>query len=393
MNVLILPSWYPYDSNDTGGSFFREQALALKEQGCTVAVLTQQLRPLRNWRSIFLGRYGVTYENDQEVSTFRKHGMKWFPWMENFQAWQCKKNLLGAFERYMQAYGQPDIIHVHSMLYAGWAAKSISQKYNIPYIITEHSSLYERGLITKNQKKLAKKISESASKRFAVSSSFAKFLSAYFKEKGVAWGVMPNMVTSPFFNASSDNSDESKPFSFVGIGSLTKNKGYDILMKAFAQVLKVQPDVRLIIGGVGSEQPELQSLAKKCGISDKVDLLGALSRKQVVQHILSSDVFVHSSFYETFGVVLIEALALGRPVISTRCGGPEDIVREQDGILVDVGDEGSLAEAMLHLYAHRKTYDRGELREACYERFSEKVVINKLMQVYRELLEEECKRG
>ncbi len=383
MNVLIIPSWYPHTSNDISGSFFREQAIALKEQGCKVAVITQQLRPLRNWQSIMLEGHGVSFEEDQGIPTLRKHGMKWFPWLPKLQAWQCKKDILGMFEQYIRTYGRPDIIHVHSMLYAGWAAKAISEKYKIPYVITEHSSLYARGLITSAQKKIATKISNSACKRYAVSNSFSRFLSTYLEVGNMCWGVMPNMVSSRFFNASDDNHGKNKVFVFISVGYLNSNKGIDVLIKAFATALKSEPALRLMIAGVGEEQSILQALVYELGISKSVNFLGGLNRCQVVQHMLSADTLVHSSFYETFGVVLIEALALGKPVIATRCGGPEDIVREQDGILVNVGDDGELAEAMLKLHADRKTYNKEELIEACYARFSEEAITNKWMKIYR----------
>ena len=99
-----------------------------------------------------------------------------------------------------------------------------------------------------------------------------------------------------------------------------------------------------------------------------------------------ADAFVLSSRNETFGVVIIEALALGKPVIATQCGGPESILRPADGLLVPVDDVSAMANAMCQLIERRNDYDPVEIRQSCVARFSETAIAKRLNWIYAEVL-------
>lgn len=387
LHILLIPSWYPGNPHDVSGSFFREQALALKKKECKVGVISLRLRSLRDWKSVFTGRYDIAFEDDLEVATYRKYGMAWFPRIQKLMVWLWQKHAIAVFEQYIKVNGKPDIIHVHSILYAGFAAKAISDKFQIPYVVTEHSSAYASGLVTPAQKRMAEQVSKYAHKRFAVSRPFAVFLSDYFLVKNSPWEVMPNIVNERFFSSLIEDRDKREPFTFINVGLLKPNKGVGILIKAFAKALSSQPDLKLKIGGDGSERATLVALAHDLSVADNIEFLGMLSREQVVEQMTSSDAFVLSSQYETFGVVLIESLALGKPVIATRCGGPEDIVQEENGILVQVNNVDALAAAMLTLYNDRLSYKSEGIREACRASYSEEAVARKLIQSYNDVLD------
>ena len=98
--------------------------------------------------------------------------------------------------------------------------------------------------------------------------------------------------------------------------------------------------------------------------------------------MMNSDCFVLSSNFETFGVVLIEALACGLPLIATKCGGPEDIVNKQNGILMDVENQLQLEDAMLTMYKNANKYDKQKLRSDAKDRFGEKAFIKNAMKYY-----------
>ena len=98
------------------------------------------------------------------------------------------------------------------------------------------------------------------------------------------------------------------------------------------------------------------------------------------------DVFVLPSRYETFGVVYIEALASGRPVIGALNGGAEDIINNLNGYLIPIDDIDILAEKMIEVYDNIESYDEEEIRIDCLKRFSPKVIVNKIISVYKEVL-------
>jgi glycosyltransferase involved in cell wall biosynthesis len=134
----------------------------------------------------------------------------------------------------------------------------------------------------------------------------------------------------------------------VSVGRLTKQKGYPYLIKAFSFVRRSLP-CRLMIIGEGEDKDQLIGMVRAQGIDRDVEFLGF--QKNPFQYMARSSLFVLSSLYEGFGNVIVEAMALGLPVISTDCpSGPSEIIDDKiNGILVAVRDEDALAQAMLEV--------------------------------------------
>jgi len=383
VHVLVIPSWYPNEPGDIGGSFFREQAQALVRAGCKVGVIYPQLRSLRQWRTVQSDRYsGITIDDDEGVPTFRSFGTSWFPRAPKLQAAQWVWHGLRLYADYVEKYGRPDVIHAHSLLYAGCLARELGESHACPYVVTEHSSAFVRGRIGGQQRTLARAAARQAQGRFAVSAQFCGFLDNYFGAEASGWMPMPNIVQKDFLNAPLVVKDRVSGFVFLHISLLDTNKSVDNLIRAFADAFGNNAEVTLRIGGNGPERSRLEALAVELGVSHQVQFLNALSRAEVLKHMRRCDAFVLSSKHETFGVVLIEAMAAGKPVIATRCGGPESVVREQDGLLVPVNDVASLAVAMRRMQRDYRCYDPAEIRASCVARFSEQAVTARLVAEY-----------
>jgi len=386
MHVLIIPSWYPEKSDDIGGSFFREQALALQKHGQKIGVIHPQLRSMRRWDSVITGPKGLKIENDMGMPTYRHHGMAWLPRLPYASSWLWVWHGLKLFDSYVKEHGLPDIVHAQSLLNGGLLANEIYQRFNIPFVVTEHSSAFVTGLIEKWQKTLAAKVASNALARLTVSESFAKIMSSFF-DKDITWKYVPNVLSAQFENASILVKDLQKDtFTFCHVSLLTAKKGVDLLINAFASAFAGRNDVLLVIGGDGVERSRLEKLVRDLGMSNQIKFLGMLNRDQVLDVMAKSDAFVLPSHIETFGVVLIEALALGKPVIATRCGGPESIVRKQDGFLIPKNNVAELATAMRQMRESYDQFDPAQIRQSCLDRFSEKVVISQLVHIYQRIL-------
>ena len=132
-------------------------------------------------------------------------------------------------------------------------------------------------------------------------------------------------------------------------------------MRAFAAAFRNGPPrVTLDIGGDGPQRRELESLAHNLGVADRVHFLGSLSQRQVKEALWRSNFFVLPSFVETFGVVFIEAMATGLPVIGTRCGGPDDFILADVGMLIEPGDVENLSQALISAYKNYSYYKKRE---------------------------------
>lgn len=175
-------------------------------------------------------------------------------------------------------------------------------------------------------------------------------------------------------------------YKMVSIGGLIPRKGMDILIKQFAKFKEIFADSRLEIFGDGPERKNLELLIKSLNIEDRVKLNGLCARQTIAATLKRSDAFVLASRNETFGVVYIEALSCGVPVIATRCGGPEAFVHHGNGILVPVDDEEALLEAMKTMYSNRDLYNRKQIAAETAMKFSPDAVASQLEEVYRKVI-------
>ena len=130
----------------------------------------------------------------------------------------------------------------------------------------------------------------------------------------------------------------------------------------------------------------MNTLIADLGLEKQVVLLGLKSRQEISAYLNGSDVFILASRGETFGVVYIEALLAGLPVIATKCGGPEDFVNDTNGLLIECEDVKGLEDALLRMYEKIDDYDGNKISSDCLQRFSPHAVASALMTVYRQIL-------
>ena len=384
IHVLVIPSWYPTLESPLSGIFFKEQTENLLDFNVKVGVVYPEVR----WLSTFSiskfkkNHFQVKEYNEDGLTVIRMHGWNVFPKFPVKRDMYWVNKAIQLSEKYMNKYGKPDVIHAHSTLWGGYAAMILSQKYNIPYVVTEHLTEFARGLIEEWKIPYINKVFDNANKALAVSSPFANLLQKYSKNNKIE--VLHNPVDMEFFDVPKARIKE--PFTFLTVAFLAHKKGIDILIKAFDKAFKGKNNIKLKIGGDGDERSNLEKLANDLGLSEQVEFLGILSRDMVKSKMKSSNVFVLPSRFETFGIVYIEALATGIPAIGTKCGGPEDIVSEDVGKLVEVGDIDALAEAMLYVYENYESYDSCKLREYCSDNFSKEAVTTKLIKIYNDII-------
>ncbi len=191
--------------------------------------------------------------------------------------------------------------------------------------------------------------------------------------RGRAVYVIPN--AAPTLTASSglpDSSFSLRPGRWaVAAGRLVPQKGFDLLIRAFAECADDVPEWSVLILGDGEEMGHLKLLASELGVADRVNFPGRVEEPQ--QLLRKAHLFILSSRYEGFPMVLLEAMACGLPVISSDCPtGPREIIQDGvDGLLVPPNDVSALAHAMKRLMLNDEERRRLSLRAAeVTERFS-----------------------
>jgi len=275
-------------------------------------------------------------------------------------------------------------IHAHLAYPAGWVAMVLAEKYGIPYIITEHTGPFpveiSRFIVQGELTHWLRAPLERANAVVAVSPSLADRIASFGLKRPM---VIPNLVDERIFTPST--SPERKPFTFLTMAAMVKTKGIEDLLKAIKSLAQQGIETHHIMVGRGPDLEHFRELARSLGVQGRIQWYGAVVRDKAASIFRQCHAFVLPSHHETFGIVYAEAIACGRPVIATRCGGPEYIVNETNGILVDVGDTACLAEAMRQMAEGILTFDAEAIHRDFTARFSRPVVVGALRQLYEGL--------
>ena len=196
--------------------------------------------------------------------------------------------------------------------------------------------------------------------------------------------VIPNPADSSYFLPKREKLDN--PFTFLSIALLRSEKRLDLLIKAFAKLHKIIPNIVLTIIGDGPEKSNLQLLSQKLQINDRVNFIGYQKKAVVADVIRDHDALVLSSDVETFGVVLVEAMTVGLPVIATKCGGPESIVLPDTGILIEPNNSTELYTAMKNIIDKYDEFDSIKIREIALKSYSDNAYGNNIREAINSVI-------
>lgn len=350
MHILELAYVFP----PYGGGFCIEQARALKARGHEVRILScvQLGMKIEPWTFLTarLGRWTEMVPKDNEVEdglqveayrTFY-HGL---PLSIHFNQKRWCSIMVSMYNDYKKKYGKPDVLHAHGCQWTGVAAKMISEKEDIPYYITEHTSsiLYDEVYGEGWQRELwGKELIRNAYKNaecvIPVAEELVDNLAPLFG-KDYKYKAISNIIDTKFFSFREREPLKGRPFRFCCLArGDVYGKGFDVL----SQVMKELPDIELHIAGKETESIEMQQLFK--GMKN-VTFHGTLDKEGVRSLLYRCDALVLASRCEAQPLVLLEAMATGIPVVSTEC--TPKIERVDDYCLIaKIGDVETLKEAM-----------------------------------------------
>jgi L-malate glycosyltransferase len=380
LHVLFIPASYPTTYNPVRAIFFKDQAEALADRGVKTGVLAivHLAWEIFRQKKIDFG-FRCFVEHGVNVIHFQTPALPWNKFLYN-----DFKYIIGQwlFSKYVRKFGLPDIIHLQTFL-PGDLGLWIKAKFGIPFVVTEHFSYFQDGMLRPWQDKLAKRLFHNSSANFAVSHNTATFLQRRY---ACAVKYIPNMVDTNFFKPDFSRVSSPENRIFITLGSLDANKNHSMLIRAFKQAFseKKFSDFKLYIIGEGPLRKNLFQLIQSENLTQRVQFLGHLSREEVRSNLQKSDYFVLSSRVETFGVALIEAMSCGLPVLSTRCGGPESIITDNSvGLLCDNKEE-SLVVGLKNLAS--SSFNRSYIRNFVVKNFSKEVVSSELIREYQKVL-------
>jgi len=285
-----------------------------------------------------------------------------------------------------------DLIHAHFTWTAGYVGARLKEIFDIPFVLTVHENR-------------AWFLEEYDSNREEI----------YYTWKSADAITRPNSIDIPLLGKLNENvitvpngftPEKFSPVSpsqarqylnlpldkkiIFGLGFLTKRKGFWYLIEAMDHITKMNPNVLCLIGGSGEQKSRLEQKIKQLRLEDSVRLVGAIIHHEVHLWMNACDLFVLPSLSESFGVVQLEAMACGKPVVATYNGGSEEIITSEEyGLLCQPANPKELAEKIL--IALDKRWDNERIIKYANQ-FSWENNVKQTVSLYQNILDS-CSRG
>jgi len=300
------------------------------------------------------------FEDDKGVKVYRVDNYMINP--NNFIDWimQMNFNMLAKANEIISKEGAFDVIHAHDWLVA-YAAKSLKNSYDIPIVSTIHATESGRnsGIHDETQRYIndTEWMLTYESTEVIVNSNYMKReIQSLFGLPFEKINVVPNGININMFNGIEKDYEFRRQYAadnekiILFIGRLVYEKGVQNLIAAMPKILEGYHDAKLVIAGKGGMYDELKAQVDAMGISSKVYFTGYMDAKQVCKMYKCADVSVFPSTYEPFGIVALEAMLSGTPVVVSDTGGLNEIIEHGvDGMKSYAGNPNSLADSILAL--------------------------------------------
>jgi glycosyltransferase involved in cell wall biosynthesis len=239
--------------------------------------------------------------------------------------------------------GRYDVAHAH-LVHADWylASASVFAR-QVPLVSTKHNHDPFRRLAP------FRVVEQTAMRRYRAVIAISQSLSAFTEEVAHVRTVEVIPYGLPLGRSTPAERCPNGGLRALGVGRLTRQKGFEVAIRAFASVQKHFPQAQLTIAGEGEERESLSRLIEEVGLTDSVTLLG--ERHDISALMQKADVLVHPARWEGFGIVLLEAMSAGLPIVASRVGAiPEVVDDEETGLLVPPEDPQALAKAVLRIF-------------------------------------------
>lgn len=377
MHVLLMPKWYPGRNDPQLGDFIRKQALAAS---MTVRMSVLHVEGVR----------GLAEAHEQELREADgpwELAVRYRACTHRLGLWRRAVNLVrfwrscaSGWQRVLRERGRPDLVQAYILVRPALFAYHLRKRHGIPYLLSEQSSEYLDGTYARKGP-LFHALNRFLFRRAAAVSAVSPHLAQALVRHRLAQRplVVPNVIPG----LDRPLPPPGEPGRLLMVADLVdRTKNVSGVLYALDRAHRHDDRLRLHIIGDGPDRHMLEETVQRLGLSARVTFLGRLPNSAVLDHMGRAFAVVVNSNVETFSVVTGEALAQGKPVIATRCGGPEAFITELNGILIPPRDTEALADAMLRLLQQAERYSPVTIRRTVSSRFSPEAVGRAMQQAY-----------
>ena len=383
---IYITTWGYPSEKAKGNPFVKEIAEALVRRGVEVVVILVLFKGLssifnRN-RDNWLLSEGIELR-EVEIQNF----IPSFFGLEKLRRYFSKYQMTKSLEKISSEFGPPDAFQFHYILHSSaWLFTDFLSKNKLRYTLFEHSpgSAFIKG-VSKNfggftDFRELQIFVQSATLRLARIRKYEIKLSELYQAQ---FHSLPSFISNEYDVFEELKEISKPPFTYISVGSLIPRKGFRLLIDSFKSLIEGIPSARLIIVGGGPLHDELNEQVRRLKLESSVTLTGELPKSKVLRLVEVSNVLVVASQWETFGNTVLEGMHLGKPIVSTKCDGPETIITEATGILCDQNEE-AMSAALNWMYKNYTSFDSSKIAEHCRIAYSEEAVLNQLSTFYKE---------
>ncbi|MEO8087124.1 MAG: glycosyltransferase [Bacteroidota bacterium] len=384
IKILFITKWFMNRHDPQIGVFIRKHAsaAALHNDVALLCVLSDATQ------------HNLIEIEEQKIGNIQT----WVVYHRKFNSPLMPLNTVINFSRYLRAnrkglkairkkFGRHDITHAYILLRPLFIAWWMKMTKGIPIVVSEQWSGYATGKFSEKNF-FVKFISRWLFRQAGAATVVSEFL----KTKMVAAGMENNYTVTP--NIAEPSAKKTSPLSSNGkikiitVADLVDEiKNISGTIKAIAKIAATNKEIEFHIIGHGKDELLLKNLAKEYGLLDSTIFFhGVKPNEEVFQFLYASNFLVMNSWFETFSLICIEAMSCGIPVIATRCGGPEQFINRDTGILIEPGDAEQLRIAIETMISTFMKYDSKRLADFANSQFSMKGVGEKFDEIYRNLL-------
>lgn len=372
INVLHLLSWFPTPADPNSGNFCLKHIQSVSDEVNSVVLSCYLDDTLSERRRV----EEVEYPNFKYVIVHvRPSGSR------QLNKWRLLQAYDFGLKYVKKHYFWPDLVHQHVTLPVGKVTYLWHKRYGLPYVLTEHWTIYQpqnRAMMTPRGLRTIRKIANHAETILPVSADLQRNMQDY----GITapFRVIYNVVDTHRFTPGNGSADGKKHI--LHISTLRNEaKNFSGILNVIQKLAKQRQDFVLDVVH-DYPKPEFEKFVKENQLEEFVRFHGSKTESEIVEYYQRADFFLLFSNFENLPCVLVESFACGLPVITTDVGGICEIVDESRGRILHAGDEAALLDALHFMLENHAKYDCTAIREYAETHFSQQVIGNQLAEVY-----------
>lgn len=290
---------------------------------------------------------------------------------------------------YIEKYGLPDIVHAWGErdLIAATIAVRLKEEFGIPFVLNVHGTCLYHFSEFKHLEGRMINILKRCDCLLPVSMPLGKQWEATFQNNiNYDWQVVHNPVDYEIFQLPENCVTKSRVINVFHISKLNENKDIPTLIKAFALAFN-EKEAYLTLAGKSKIPANIDKLITQLNIQDKIKFIGSLTQEQVANEMKKTDIYALTSKIETFGIPIAEAMMSGKPVVTTKSGGPESYITSEIGEVVLPEDPVAFSQALIKVADNIEKYDPLYIRDIAIKLFGMHNVCLKMENIYHSILE------